>query len=139
MQLHDRLKELKEIKHEALEGVEEIYLMAVTLGRMPTITPFEEAVNEELFRQFQIKINSIHHLDIEEFEMLLSNMAKQNSRPLYNILDNKNKLFRNATFKNFLLFGHYSRKPLKYISDKFKGYIDVFGNILLDDRWKYRQ
>ncbi|WP_197477126.1 hypothetical protein [Paenibacillus glucanolyticus] len=38
-QLHDRLKELKEMNHDILQGVDEIYLMAVTLGEFPTSTP----------------------------------------------------------------------------------------------------
>lgn len=133
VQLHNRLKELKEIDHEALHGINEIYLLSVTLGGFPTLTPFEEDIRLSVEKSFEIPIKAYYHADIEEFEMLSEIISRKNAKPIFQYLDNKKKYADNVPLKNFLFSSHLKPRRLKYIAEKFNRHIDEISGIIFNE------
>ncbi|SEM52801.1 Nuclease-related domain-containing protein [Mesobacillus persicus] len=127
-QTHDRIKELIEIDHETVKGVEEYYLVVVNQGHFPTIPLFESRITQELESYFDTPINGYYHLDIEEFEMLCSLMEKR--RPIFKVLDNKNgEKNKLLPFKTFLYNNSYHVMKNKSLVDKFDQIVQELGTI----------
>ncbi|MGO4275155.1 hypothetical protein AB4Z22_35875, partial [Paenibacillus sp. TAF58] len=131
--LHNRIKELKERGHEALQGIDEIYLMSVTFGEFPTLTPFEEEIRLIVEKSFEIPIKAYYHVDIEEFEMFAEIFSRKSAKPLFKYLDNKKKHSNHLPFKNFLFSSSLKPKRLGYIAKKFKKHIDEISGIIFND------
>ncbi|MNB77501.1 hypothetical protein D3C75_241870 [compost metagenome] len=134
-QLHSRIKELQDRKHNTMAGVEEIYLIVVTLGSVPTIPSFEKEIQKDFYGISELPIRCIIHMDIEEYEFLISVIGKTNSPSLFKVMDNKRKLLDFWPMKNFLLYNSYSRKRLDYIKIHLQQYFDKMGVILFQDEW----
>lgn len=135
IQLHNCMKKLFDRNHSILNGVDQIYLLVVTQGSIATLPPFMDEINKRLVDSFEIPIKAFYHMDIEEYEWLLSITTTKESRPIFRILDNKTKLAPLSSFKNFALKQSYSKKRLDFISDKFMQITDDFGKALTGERW----
>lgn len=117
-QVHDRIKELIEIEHKALQDIDDIYLMVVTQGQFPTLEPYEKKIESQLNKHFKIPIKGWYHLDIEEFELLCSLLERR--RPIFRVLDNKNKQDNiYEPFKNFVFDNNYHLRKNKFIEENF--------------------
>ncbi|HWO74724.1 MAG TPA: hypothetical protein VNM69_02265 [Bacillus sp. (in: firmicutes)] len=131
-QLHDRIKELKELNHNSMDGVDEIYCMVVTQGHFPTLRPFEEEIDRELKSYFNIPIKNYYHLDIEEFEMLCSLIERE--KPIFRILETKsNDVFRYQSFKNFLFYSHQPVRTPKYLGKHYHKTINDIGSTFFEN------
>ncbi|NOU72533.1 hypothetical protein GC098_14035 [Paenibacillus sp. LMG 31458] len=133
LQLHNCVKELKERGHEALHGIDEIYLMSATLGEFPTLSPFEEDIRLSVEKGFELPIKAYYHVDIEEFEMFVEIISRKNAKPLFKYLDNKKKHSNHLPFKNFLISSSLKPKRLRYIAKKFKKHIDEISGIIFNN------
>lgn len=134
-QLHNRIKELQDRKHKIMDGIEEIYLVVVTLGTVPTIPNFEKKIQDDFHGISELPIRCIIHMDIEEYEFFMSVIGKTNSPSLFKVMDNKKRLLDFWPMKNFLLYNSYSRKRLYYIKKHLQEYFDKMGVILFQDEW----
>ncbi|WP_405176339.1 hypothetical protein MHI27_11900 [Paenibacillus sp. FSL H8-0261] len=134
VQLHNCMKKLSDRGHPILDGVDQIYLLAVTQGSIATLPPFIDAINKKLVDSFEIPIKAFYHMDIEEYEWLLAITTNKESRPLFRILDNKAKLAPLTSFKNFALKHFYSKKRLDFINRKFIQITDDFVKELAGER-----
>ncbi|SMQ77479.1 hypothetical protein SAMN05444673_2807 [Bacillus sp. OV166] len=131
-QVHDRVNELRELGHESLKGIDEIYLMVVNQGYFPTLKPYEGIIQENLSSHFSVPIKGYYHLDIEEFEMLC--MLIERKRPIFNMLNNKSlETNRYLPFKVFLKENSYHLKKNTIHKNQFIKIIDEIGNMLFDD------
>ncbi|OMC88075.1 hypothetical protein, partial [Paenibacillus odorifer] len=130
-QIHDCLMELKEIDHRILEGIDEIYLMSVTLGEFPTLLPFERNIHETLKLYFKIPIKAYYHVDIEEFEMIAELISRR--RPIFRHLDNKTQLMPDLPFNNYLLRSHLKPRRLDFINNKFDMHVDQIIKTIFDE------
>ncbi|PHC09936.1 hypothetical protein COE99_09530 [Bacillus toyonensis] len=131
-QLHNRIKELKQENHWSVEGVKDIYLMAVTQGYFPTLKFYETDIRNEIEGYLSIPVKGFYHLDIEEFENLCQVIERR--RPIFRVLDNKNQeANRYLSFGNFLHHNGYHVKHNKIFKDKFDGYIDEIGEKFFED------
>lgn len=131
-QLHDRIKELKEINHDSVKGIEELYLMVVTQGDFPTIIPYEKEIEEELLKHFEIPIKAYYHLDIEEYEMFCQLLERK--KPIFKMLDNKNtEQNKQLSFKTFLYDNSYYVKKNNILKEKFDTIINELGTMWFED------
>lgn len=131
-QVHDRVKELRNLGHESLKGINEIYLMVVNQGHFPTLKPYEDIIEKTLSSHFSVPIKDYYHLDIEEFEMLC--MLIERKRPIFNVLDNKSaKQNRYLPFKVFINENSYHLNKNTIHKNQFVTIIDEIGNMLFDD------
>jgi hypothetical protein len=125
-QLHDRIRDLRNMGHPSVQGVRSIYLMAVTLGGFPTLPPFEAKAARDLERVFSFEVKSWFHLDIREFELLMSLVSARNHLPLFRILDRKAAQAPYLDFLNYLFAaGHPLQPPdcLKQAIEEFLAYV----------------
>ncbi|WP_186431013.1 hypothetical protein [Clostridium sp. BSD9I1] len=130
-QLHARLAEITSDNTIVdLSGITEVYLMSVTLGNIPLFPPTLEKISKELKDTFKIGIKSINHLDIEEFEIFCNLISRKSGRPIFRILDNKNKNYSNIPFKNFLFSINMPVRRAKYLDIKSKEFLKETQHIL---------
>lgn len=118
-----------------MDDIEEIYLIVVTLGTVPTIPNFEKKIQDDFYENSELPIRCIIHMDVEEYEFFMSVIGKTNSPSLFKVMDNKRKLLDLWPMKNFLLYNSYSRKRLDYIKKHLQEYFDKMGVILFQDEW----
>jgi hypothetical protein len=130
IQLHTRLKELKDINHPVMEGINEIYLMSVTLGDLPSLPPFEREIDSKLREKFELPIKGHYHLDVEEFEQMCELLARKNASPIFKYLNNFSKM--QTSFRNYMFQSKLHPRRLKYIEDKFGKHINEMVKILFD-------
>ncbi|MGO4540361.1 hypothetical protein [Paenibacillus sp. 2TAB19] len=133
-QLHNCLMELKNIDHPVLKGVDEIHLMSVTYGAFPSLPPFEEEINNSLIEHFEIPVRGHYHLDIEEFELLAELMSRRNAAPVFKYLDNKTRLMKNMSFKNFLFSSNLRPRIFGPIKHKLDIILNEISDIAIGPR-----
>lgn len=133
VQLNKRLEQLSSIDHSSIKGVNQIYLMSVTLGQFPSLYPFEEKISESI-PKYNLPIKSRFHLDIEEYEMLMELISRKSAKPLSHYLDNKTRLAPNMPFKNFLIDSSLRPRRMDYLTDKLKNELNRCKAHLYRDR-----
>ncbi|WP_339816321.1 hypothetical protein MKZ15_11905 [Paenibacillus sp. FSL R7-0216] len=134
-QLHNCMKKLYEKSHPVVHGVNEVYLMVVTQATITALPPQISEIYNEVMTLSGVPVKGLYHLDIEEYEWLLAILSNKGAKPIFRILNNKNKLAPYSSFKNFALKGSYSRRRLSYINQKFLHHTIDFGKILVGEEW----
>ncbi|QEO60777.1 NERD domain-containing protein [Bacillus altitudinis] len=129
-QVHDRVKELIELDHCSVKGINEIYLMVVTQGNYPTLKPYEDLIEGRISKHFSLDVKSYFHLDIEEFEMLCLLLSRK--RPIFKVLNNKDQ-HKYHSFKNFVFNNSYHIKRLPMLDKEFQKAIAEIQSILFGD------
>lgn len=132
-QLNERLEQIAAINHPSIDGVKEIYLMSVTWGHFPSLSPFEEKIQSSM-PDFNLPVKGHFHLDIEEYEMLMELISRKNARPIFHYLDNKTRLAPNMPFKNFLFDSNLRPRRMTYLTEKLRDELNRCRDHLYKDR-----
>lgn len=130
-QLHARIKELRDLGDPSVQGAHNIYLMAVTLGGFPTVPPFEVRIADALAGIFSFKVKSWFHLDIQEFEFLMSLVSMKAPLPLFEILDRKAARASHLDFLNYSLAAGLPRDVPQYLKQGIDEFLELATGILV--------
>lgn len=63
-QLHDSLEALFNEEHVSVSGVDELYLMTVTLGDFPKLPPIDDWVSKRISNNFKLNIRAYFHINV---------------------------------------------------------------------------
>lgn len=122
-QLYKCITKLKQINHESLSGINEIHLLIVTFGEIPTIGPFEQTF-QSIKNEFDNSIVGVHHMSIDEYELLMGLIGNKNAVQIFRVLTNKIRFSNNESFNNFYHKSFFHGKGLGLIKELFYQYTD---------------
>lgn len=122
-QLYKCIEKLKLINHSSLDGIEELHLLIVNFGEVPTFKPFESKF-QEIKKDFDIPIVGVHHMEVGEYEALMGLISSKKPIHLFRFLNNKLRLKPDESFSNYYHSAFYAKKGNHLINDLFNKYTD---------------
>lgn len=131
-QLHNRLLELfnGESQYD-FSDIKEIHLISVSqIGGFPTIKPFESKMSSYIETNSKLPISTYCHMDIEEFEVLCNLIGRNARKPIFRILENKQKNHPYIPFKNFLLISSLPCNRPEFLSVFAKEFLEELKRLL---------
>ncbi|WP_339218912.1 hypothetical protein [Paenibacillus sp. FSL H8-0332] len=118
MQINKRLFDLKSINHEMMNGVQEIYMLAVTYGNIPKINSMDLELEQEIRNAAEVPFVMFAQIDISEFEQLCSLLCRR--RPIFRFLDKYQKMKPRTSFNNYLYLNKIPIHQMSFVKESFE-------------------
>ncbi|GGI98394.1 hypothetical protein [Paenibacillus hunanensis] len=122
-QLYKCIHFLSDRNHHVMKGVEEIHLITVSYGGIPTFLPFEKEF-QSIKDSFELPISTINHMDISEYEEMMGLIGNRNAIQLFQMLKNKENISPYESFSNFYARSSFGKKGSRLIRSRFYEIID---------------
>lgn len=94
------------------------------------MSPFESRVSSTMEGIFSFKVQAWFHLDIQEYELLMSIISGQNAPHLFGLLDEKSRRAQNLSFLNFTFAAGLPHETPPYLQSARNEFLDRAGKTL---------